>query len=431
MHRCSRCRAGTLTVIAGDVLAISGISVADLDVDEDSGQLKVTLSVTNGLLSAEGESGTMITRTGTLTEVNAFLAELTYQNNATGTDTLTVEVDDQRNTGSPGAQTDTKTVSIEVVDDSNTAPNLLPITDVGYAIVGVPFQITVKASDPDGDALTLSLDDSSPESANLNDNGDGTGIIEWTPTAGDVGRQTFEVLVTDDGVPPKPDFQRFTVDVFSSIVVDTLVDEDNGNTDPGDLSLREAINLANDTPGRDAVIFDSSLDGGTISLLLGEMEITEALVVDATSLASGLTIDAQESSRIFKITATSGDFTIAGLTLTGGKTTGDNSGGQDNTNNGGAIRSLTSGNLTIDRSTVSGNSTEGLGADGGGVHAQVDVTLTNSTVSGNRTAGLSTTPGNNQIGRLAYRTVGPCAIPGTTGCRTHRSDRTLDRTKSG
>ena len=77
-----------------------------------------------------------------------------------------------------------------------------------------------------------------------------------------------------------------------------------------------------------------------------------------------------------------GDFTIAGMTLTGGKTTGDNAYGET-TYSGGAIRSLTPGSLAIENCDISGNSTTGLGADGGGIFAVGDVTVTSSTISGN------------------------------------------------
>jgi hypothetical protein len=118
------------------------------------------------------------------------------------------------------------------------------------------------------------------------------------------------------------------------------------------------------------------------------LEITSAVTIDARSLGSGLTVDGQENSRIVNIMAAAGDFTFAGLTLTGGKTTEDNSTAIFDTQySGAAIRSITSGNLTIDQSTVSGNRTEGSGADGGGIYARGDVTLTSSTISGNSTSG--------------------------------------------
>ena len=155
--------------------------------------------------------------------------------------------------------------------------------------------------------------------------------------------------------------------------------------DAGDGSLRDAIGLANASPRADTIDFAAELSGGAISLTGGELAITEALTIDARPLAANVTIDANQFSRIFNITATTGDFTLGGLTLTGGRTTGDNV-NFDTTFRGGAVRSLTTGNLTLDQSTVSGNSTRGSNADGGGISAGT-VTLVQSTVSGNSTSG--------------------------------------------
>ncbi len=167
-----------------------------------------------------------------------------------------------------------------------------------------------------------------------------------------------------------------------NLTVDTNVDENDGDYSAGDLSLREAVGLANGSLGAETITFAASLSGDTIGLGGTEIEITEALTFDATALAQSVTVDANNSSRIFNITAATGDFTLAGLTLTGGRTTGISA-----AFGGGAIRSLTSGNLTLDQSTVSGNSTAGDSADGGGISSSGDVTLASSTVSGNSTAG--------------------------------------------
>ena len=175
----------------------------------------------------------------------------------------------------------------------------------------------------------------------------------------------------------------------------------------GLVTLREAIHAANtDTAtdlqqladGADEIRFDASLNGGTILLAGGQLDISEALTIDASALPAGLTINAQRRSRILDITAETGDFTIAGLTLTAGRTTdsqppvvaleialaqvADDAGGH-----GGAIRSLTTGDLTITDSTVSGSRTEGADADGGGIYARGDVMLNRSAVTGNFTQG--------------------------------------------
>ncbi|QDT00818.1 choice-of-anchor Q domain-containing protein [Adhaeretor mobilis] len=179
------------------------------------------------------------------------------------------------------------------------------------------------------------------------------------------------------------------------IVVDTFMDENDGDYSAGDLSLREAVELANSNVGDHTITFDPGVFATpqTILLTLGEIEITEAVTIDGPGQEL-LTIDAQQQSRIFHITAFTGvnvfagDFLLAGLTLTGGLTTGDsNISGGSASSGGGAIR-VSRGHLTIDQSTISGNSTTGLNSKGGGIHTYfADVTLTNSTVSGNSTAG--------------------------------------------
>ena len=159
--------------------------------------------------------------------------------------------------------------------------------------------------------------------------------------------------------------------------------------DAGAGSLRQAIFDANGSAGADTVEFQAAL-AGTIALSTGEMAITEALVIDGPG-ASEVTVDAQQNSRAFNIddggVANDFDVTIAGLTLTGGRTTGVNVSSSDSTYSGGAIRSETTGSLTIDRSTITGNSTEGDEADGGGVFARNKLSIVDSTIEGNSTSG--------------------------------------------
>jgi CSLREA domain-containing protein len=173
-------------------------------------------------------------------------------------------------------------------------------------------------------------------------------------------------------------YERQTV-ADLNLVVDTTADEEDGDYSPGNLSLREAIDLANGFVGADTITFAAALSGATITLRGTELELAigEALVIDARPLDANVIIDANELSRIFHITAFTGDFTLGGLTLTGGRMGSA----------GGAIRSFTFGNLTLDQSTVSGNSTTGNGASGGGIDAFGALTLVQSTVRGNSTAG--------------------------------------------
>ena len=73
------------------------------------------------------------------------------------------------------------------------------------------------------------------------------------------------------------------------------------------------------------------------------------------------------------------DVFLTNSTVSGNSTTGDEADG------GGIL--FGTGALTLTNSTVSGNSTTGDAAEGGGIYATNDLFLTNSTVSGNSTGG--------------------------------------------
>jgi hypothetical protein len=170
------------------------------------------------------------------------------------------------------------------------------------------------------------------------------------------------------------------------LVVDTDVDESDGDYSPGDLSLREAIERANANPVADTITFAPVISGSTISLVGGELEITETLTIDASSLSANVTIDAQQQSRVMDFSASSGDLTLGGINLVNGLTTGDFS----NLNPGAGIYFGSSGTLTLTSSTVSDNQTTGVSAHGGGIYSSSGaVILTNSTVRGNSTTGRS------------------------------------------
>ena len=154
--------------------------------------------------------------------------------------------------------------------------------------------------------------------------------------------------------------------------------------DSGSGSLRQAILDANATAGDDEILFQSGLNG-TIALTSGQMTISETVEITGNGAANSI-IDAQETSRIFEIS--SGAVSLSGLTLQNGRTAGNNINYADNTNNGGAIKSLSSGTLTISGSTLTGNSTFGGGAHGGAISSDTGaIVIIDSILSGNRTTG--------------------------------------------
>lgn len=192
----------------------------------------------------------------------------------------------------------------------------------------------------------------------------------------------------------------------------------SNNSDSGSGSLRQAILDAANAPGTDTIVFDSSLSGATITLTTGELTIGSDLTIDASALASPVTISGNNASRVFSI-ASGATVSLTGLIITQGRASGG--GGIRNngtlsitrcriTSNvssdvGGGISNdlgtvtisesdissnsatagagiFSSGTLTIDSSNISGNTTNGA-SSGGGLYLQADATIRNSTISGN------------------------------------------------
>ena len=208
-------------------------------------------------------------------------------------------------------------------------------------------------------------------------------------------------LRIDGGTVDIGAYERQSAGTFS-LVVDTLVDELDGNFSAGDLSLREAINAANGFAGANTITFAPALNG-TIALTLGQLQINDDVTITGPG-ANLLTIDAQQKSRVFDVTNAVANVTFAGLTISSGKATGFD--------NGGGIHSLHTGTLTLTDSTVRGNTTTvGIG---GGIYADTGaVIVTNSTISGNSTTG-NFAPGGGIYTRSGNLTVTNSTVSGNT-----------------
>ncbi|WP_197998912.1 choice-of-anchor Q domain-containing protein [Gimesia aquarii] len=154
-----------------------------------------------------------------------------------------------------------------------------------------------------------------------------------------------------DGTVDIGAFEGFIVPEPLHLLVDSNSDFDDGDYSLGQLSLREAIKLANSNLGADTISFNNSLTGQTI-VLLDELQITDDLTITGLG-ASQLTINGNTNSRIFKIDdsrpATMIDVEIRGLTLTNGSAA-----------TGGAIYNLES--LSVIDSTLSRNTATQQGA---------------------------------------------------------------------
>lgn len=137
------------------------------------------------------------------------------------------------------------------------------------------------------------------------------------------------------------------------LVVDTLADENNGDYSTGNLSLREALELAATRyyPGSDTIEFAPSLFASgpaTIRLdaALGQLNVDSDVWIRGPG-EHLLTLDADEQSRILEVFA-GVSATLSGITLTGGQA-----------DNGSAI--FNSGTLTLTATTVTRNLTHNEG----------------------------------------------------------------------
>ena len=152
----------------------------------------------------------------------------------------------------------------------------------------------------------------------------------------------------------------------ATLVVRTLQDELDSTLDildpeqMEDLSLREAIFLANTTPGANHIVFAGGLAGQMqIESHLGQLTVSESLSV--TGLGRTLTsINAASFSRVFNIVGQSVDVSIKKLSITGGSL-------NVNGDSGAGIRFDSDGLLALEHVVVTGNQTNGNFAPGAGI----------------------------------------------------------------
>ncbi|PPK99484.1 gliding motility-associated C-terminal domain-containing protein [Parapedobacter indicus] len=250
-----------ITVTEDIETALTGISVAD--VDAGSGNVTVTLSVPSGSLSATSGGGVTIggttsalTLSGTIADVNAFIAasNVTYTTalNTAGNVTLTVEIDDNGNTGTGAAQQDSETVTLQVtaVNDAPviTAPATIDVDeDVSSALTGISF------ADVDAESGTITVTLSVPSGSLSATSGGGVTLggtasaLTLTGTIADV-----DAFIAASGV-------TYTTALNATANVTLTVDiDDNGNTGAGgSQSVTETITLQV-TAANDAPVLDDS-----------------------------------------------------------------------------------------------------------------------------------------------------------------------------
>jgi fibronectin-binding autotransporter adhesin len=210
---------------------------------------------------------------------------------------------------------------------------------------------------------------------------------------------------TGTGVPPTDqrgfsrdgsvDIGAFESQITGPLLVNTTTDGIGSR--PGQLSLRQAVNVANAVDSADTISFDTSVFGTTlqtITLNQGALTLTDNATTTITGPGAALlTVSGGGASRVFDVEA--GSAAISGLTVTGGKANFGggiyNNAGTLSLSNvtvsgnsaqfGGGVANVNSGTTTITDCTISGNSVMQTG--GGVVSNSGSLTLVSTTVSGN------------------------------------------------
>ena len=316
----------------------------------------------------------------------------------------------------PFASASLATVTVRVNQDPSTQDQSFTVFE-GSSLKNLDLGV----SDPDADNFTVRID-STPvggqlfredgslivagQTLNLN-----TNVVQYTPNAGQTVSDSFSFSATDD-VGGSSAIRTASITLVALppglIVVSTAVDELDTDNSVGDLSLREAIALSNLSPDANTIAFAESTDGTEFDLTMGQMVISATVSIIGNGATSTL-IDAQQNSRIFDIQDTAGNVALTGLAVMNGISTGDNSDPFDTTFSGGAVRSHSLGTLTINDSTLTGNSTTGTFAPGGAIFAEGTLILNNSTLSANSTAGA-----DSFGGAIASPTNGNVTITNST-----------------
>jgi VCBS repeat-containing protein len=285
----------------------TGLSVADIDAGLEL--VTATLSVTNGIITADANgSGLVVTNSGTgsvtlrgrLDQINDLLAGtdpdaiLTYINNSNtppATATLTLQINDEGNTGTGGAKTGQATSTINIAPVNDAPVNTVPGTQ--EIIIGEAFAfsgaaaISIADVDAGTGTMTVTLTTNSTTGGTLSATATGGALVNGNGSqnlviSGQVGavNATLATLI----------FQAASAETVTL----TIVTSDNGNTGPitetdtdtVTLNVVDTFRAQNDSFPR-ANDNAANFQEGVVSILLDVLANDSAHTGETLSLVPG------------------------------------------------------------------------------------------------------------------------------------------------
>ena len=169
-------------------------------------------------------------QSGTITDLNEETGSLVYTSDAgfTGQDTFTFNAND----GTVDSNTATVTITVNQV-------NQPPVADKQSVTANTadPTEITLKATDPQGNALTYAIV-SEPQSGTITDLNEETGSLVYTSDAGFTGQDTFTFNANDGTVDSNTATVTITVNQVNQPPVADKQSVTANTADPTEITLK-------------------------------------------------------------------------------------------------------------------------------------------------------------------------------------------------